>query len=241
MDWKNKIDLPGETWKQYHKSDLSYSNYGRAHRANQILRNSTINFKRLLEVNHGIIYPEIDYTTEIWKPLFEFEGLYEISDKGRIRVIDTENDKRRTGIIFNNEKPLADIRLHKDKKSHQLWVTDLVAKTFLTNPYKLEFSFYKDIFQLSNNSVENIFWTSMPIDPWKLVSRTPDLILYNTYDYLYEFDFEWTEKAYSGRLKFVYYEDAYRVHYFLKRHRFILTCRTREIIHEDAKTNQNYR
>jgi hypothetical protein len=241
MEWKNKIDLPGEAWKRYHLTNLYYSNYGRAHRDGIILRNITINSQRLLEVNHGIKYPEPDYRFECWKPIPDFEGLYEVSDKGRIRVVDNENDRRRNGVIFNNDKPIANIRLYKDKKGRQLWVTDLVAKAFLSNPFMLEYSFYKDIFQLSNNSVENIFWTSMPIDPWKLVSRSPDIILYNTYDYLYEFDFEWPAKEYSGRLKFIYYEEAFKVYRFFETQGFILTCRTREIIHEDAKVNFNNR
>lgn len=236
MEWKNKIDLPGEVWQPYFKSGLFYSNYGRAYKSGQILRNASVNYKKLLEINHGIIYCEIDYTNEIWKAVLDFEGLYEISNKGRIRIIDKFNDRNRTDIIFNNDKPIASISLYKENKSYQYFVCELVARNFLENPYKLEYSSYKDVFQLSNNEVNNIFWTSMPIDPWRLVSIMPDIILYNTFDYLYEFDFEWAEKQHSGRLKFVYFKDAFKVHRLLASKGIILSCRTREQILSDSKT-----
>lgn len=227
MDIENKIDLPGEIWKPYYHTGTFISNYGRAHCENKIKRGA-ITFEKLLSVNHDIHYAPINYDNEIWKPAKGFESLYEASDKGRIKSVSKDNDfKRPEGIIFNNDKgKFANITLYKNNKAHNCSVRTIIAETFLPNPYRLEFALYKDLFQANYNGADNLFWTSMPLEPYHLKSPNSS-IYYNTYEWVYEFDFEWQEKSYAGRLKFIYYADASRAYEFLRKH-MKLSCRNPE-------------
>jgi hypothetical protein len=103
--------------------------------------------------------------------------------------------------------------------------------------YKLEFAIYKDLFHANYNGVDNLFWTSMPIEHYKLKSLA-DSIYYNTYELLYEFDFEWPERNHSGRLKFIYFQEAMRARQFLSKY-LKLSCRNPEINPEQFKRNNS--
>ena len=76
---------------------------------------------------------------EQWKDIKEFEGLYQISNLGRIRSLGF--DIHHKGRIL---KPRLDSRgfyylisLHKDKKLYHKLVHRLVAEAFIPNPKKL--------------------------------------------------------------------------------------------------------
>lgn len=93
---------------------------------------------------------------ENWKDIENYEGLYQISDKGRVR-------NSRSGRILiqkirkKNSNAYHLIVLSKDnvKKCHQ--VHRLVAKAFLPNPNNLPCVNHKDE-NGENNNVENLEW-----------------------------------------------------------------------------------
>lgn len=90
---------------------------------------------------------------EIWKPIKGYEGIYEISNKGRIKSISS-------GLI---RKQLTDkwgynmINLSKEGKKTRFFVHRLVASAFLDNPNKLPQINHKDE-DKTNNCVENLEW-----------------------------------------------------------------------------------
>jgi hypothetical protein len=91
---------------------------------------------------------------EIWKDINGYEGLYQVSNIGRIksfhprykepRILKTH--KRTNGYIF--------ICLHKDKKLFTVDVHRLVAEAFVPNPNADE---YKYVLHLDDNQENNVY------------------------------------------------------------------------------------
>ncbi len=90
---------------------------------------------------------------EIWKPIPNYEGSYEVSNKGRIRSLNK-------GIIL---KPYVQnngyyvIRLHKNGVCVGKTVHRIVASTFIDNPLSLPEVNHKDGIK-TNNDVQNLEW-----------------------------------------------------------------------------------
>lgn len=94
---------------------------------------------------------------EIWKPVVGFEGLYEVSNFGRVRSL-----KRNTtsGKIMTNEvnhKGYCRVTLTKNNKWKHFSVHRLVAEAFIQNPQNKSQINHIDG-NKSNNSVENLEW-----------------------------------------------------------------------------------
>lgn len=106
---------------------------------------------------------------EIWKPVKGYEGLYEVSNLGKVRSLDHICKYRIKGYvitkliegrILNNH--LATIGyyilgLHKDKKSRFVYVHRLVAEAFIENPNGYRYINHKDE-DKTNNRVDNLEW-----------------------------------------------------------------------------------
>ena len=102
---------------------------------------------------------------EIWKPVKEFEGYYEVSNLGRVRSIDkyvnTKGDSKRVrngrvlkGILHNE---YVWVTLSKDNIKSKKRVHRLVAEAFIPNPENLPYVNHKDEVK-SNNCVDNLEW-----------------------------------------------------------------------------------
>lgn len=96
---------------------------------------------------------------EIWKDVVGYEGLYQVSNLGRVRSLGF--DKWHKGKIlncrFDSRGRYLYVSLHKNGNSIRISVHRLVAITFIPNPKKLPCVNHKDE-NMSNNKVENLEW-----------------------------------------------------------------------------------
>jgi DNA-binding XRE family transcriptional regulator len=89
---------------------------------------------------------------EIWKPVKDYEGIYEVSSLGRVRKVVN-------GLILHqsNSGGYRRVSLQKDGKGKSESVHRLVAKAFLPNPDMLPVVNHRDE-DKANNCVENLEW-----------------------------------------------------------------------------------
>lgn len=102
---------------------------------------------------------------EIWKDIKGYEGLYQVSNLGRVRSLIFRNNK----IIKKRKNPLimkfskrsgyynVNLRNNKDRKSFQ--VHRLVAETFIKKEKNKNIVNHKDFNKLNNN-VNNLEWVN---------------------------------------------------------------------------------
>lgn len=86
-------------------------------------------------------------TTEIWKPIKDFEGLYEVSNKGNIRNAETKVVLKQR----KNNRGYCILELYKDFKKKTALVHRLVCEAFLEIPEDL-----KDEKRLQVNHIDGI-------------------------------------------------------------------------------------
>lgn len=92
---------------------------------------------------------------EVWKDIEGFEGLYQVSNMGRVKSL-----KRNKQIIKKTNKDgwgYLHIDLYKDGKGKMYKIHRLVARAFIDNPYNLPQVNHKDE-DKTNNSVDNLEW-----------------------------------------------------------------------------------
>ena len=104
---------------------------------------------------------------EIWKDIAGYEGLYQISNKGRVKslnrlVKDTTRDrvqkiKGRILKYCDNGKGYKLVYLNKNRKRKNYYVHRLVAETFIPNPRQLPEVNHKDL-NKANNKISNLEW-----------------------------------------------------------------------------------
>lgn len=95
---------------------------------------------------------------EIWKDVKDYEGLYQVSNLGRVKSL----NYRRTGkerILKPYGNVYLQVKLHKDGNREQPLVHVLVATAFLDNPDNLPEVNHKNE-NPKNNCVENLEWCS---------------------------------------------------------------------------------
>lgn len=99
---------------------------------------------------------------EVWKDVVDYEGLYQVSSKGRVKLLNRgENEILKiSGIILS----LGDIKGYKyfnaskqGEKTKVTWVHRLVAETFIPNPERKQCVNHIDG-DKNNNAVDNLEW-----------------------------------------------------------------------------------
>ena len=97
---------------------------------------------------------------EIWRDIEGYEGLYQVSNLGRVRSL----NYKRTGKVQNmklgtypNGYKMVDLKKNNKRKAHL--VHRLVAKAFIPNPNQLCEVNHKDE-DKANNTVDNLEWCS---------------------------------------------------------------------------------
>lgn len=98
---------------------------------------------------------------EIWKDIKGYEGLYEVSNMGRVRslnynhtseVKELKGRKNRDGYLY--------VILWKDRKPQRKRVHRLVAEAFISNPEGLPCINHRDEVK-TNNRVDNLEWCTV--------------------------------------------------------------------------------
>ena len=103
---------------------------------------------------------------EVWKNIVGYEGLYQVSNYGRVRSIDRYvnskwgNQYIRKGKILNpgyNKSGHSHVVLCKSGKHQQCYIHRLVAEAFIPNPNDYPIINHKDE-NPANNAVWNLEW-----------------------------------------------------------------------------------
>lgn len=96
--------------------------------------------------------------SEVWKPVVGYEGLYEVSNIGRVRSINFRNSGKAKVMSpsFNTWGYLI-VDLRKNNKRHSYTVHRLVALAFIPNPDNLPEINHKNEIKY-DNTVENLEW-----------------------------------------------------------------------------------
>lgn len=103
-------------------------------------------------------------TIEQWKPIQGYEGLYEVSNKGRVKSLgnggkNQYSNKEIYKVPIKLSNGYLRVNLCKDGKIKSYLVHRLVANAFIPNPDNLEQVNHKDE-NKHNNNVENLCWCS---------------------------------------------------------------------------------
>lgn len=95
---------------------------------------------------------------EIWKDIKGYEGLYQISNLGRVKSLRFNKEMiMKIHIPKNNWYPV--IHLRKNGVSKTIKIHRIVAQTFILNPNNLPIVNHKDE-NKTNNCVDNLEWCS---------------------------------------------------------------------------------
>lgn len=105
---------------------------------------------------------------EIWKDIVGYEGIYQVSNLGRVKsleriVIDKKGSKKIVSEAIKSQHDNGNgymfVGLWKDNKSYNIYVHRLVAIAFIPNPEFKETVNHKD-FNRSNNNIDNLEWAT---------------------------------------------------------------------------------
>ena len=97
---------------------------------------------------------------EVWKPVRNYEGLYEVSNMGRVKSLNYNKTGKERIMKLNKDKDgYLLVNLHKNAKMECCKVHRLVATAFLDNSNNLPEVNHKDENKL-NNCVDNLEWCS---------------------------------------------------------------------------------
>ena len=102
---------------------------------------------------------------EIWKDIEGYEGLYQVSNLGRVKRMrfinkNTNIEKERIKSQKIRKDGYLEVALYKNGKGKYIQVHRLVAKSFIPNPKKLPQVNHIDGIK-TNNIVENLEWVSI--------------------------------------------------------------------------------
>ena len=99
------------------------------------------------------------YTKEVWKDVVGYEGLYQISNTGRVKTIKPRYKDKVILKSLNDTHGYKNIWLYKNKIRKRIKIHRLVAQAFIPNISNKPFVNHIDG-KKSNNSVKNLEWVT---------------------------------------------------------------------------------
>ena len=109
-------------------------------------------------------------TKEIWKDIKGYEGLYQVSNLGRIKSLPKWHRNNKNSGYWSKEIILKygkdkdgylQVMLTKNKNRRQHKIHRLVAQTFIPNPNNYPVVNHKKEFEKQNNEVDNLEWCTV--------------------------------------------------------------------------------
>lgn len=107
---------------------------------------------------------------EIWKDIKDYEGLYQVSNLGRVKRVES-SIIRNDGVIVNIKSKImkvtnseyGQLSLSKNGKNKTHYVSNLVATAFIDNPDNCKYvhNINEDN---TDNRVDNLFWSESKKD-----------------------------------------------------------------------------
>nr|DAQ59816.1 MAG TPA: homing endonuclease [Caudoviricetes sp.] len=94
---------------------------------------------------------------EIWKDIEGYEGLYQVSNLGRVKSLSNLKTKREKILVPIKNKGYFYVRLFRSGKSKRVYVHTLAASAFIPNPYNYTIINHRDE-NGQNNNVDNLEW-----------------------------------------------------------------------------------
>ena len=128
---------------------------------------------------------------EIWKPIPGFEGMYEVSNLGRVKSCKRVRKSKAGSISQVQERMLKpkkdkngylEYALSKDGKLHYFRGHRLVALAFIPNPNHFPVINHKDE-DVTNNQVSNLEWCSISYNTAFSVYKRSQRVLCNGEEY----------------------------------------------------------
>ena len=95
---------------------------------------------------------------EEWRPVVGYEGLYEVSNYGRVKTLFKGVNKIRKPVFTNNPRYFG-VNLYKENVSRLIRIHVLVARAFIPNPANKPVVNHKDA-NRRNNQVSNLEWVT---------------------------------------------------------------------------------
>lgn len=156
------------------------------------------------------------HTMEIWRDIEGYEGVFQVSNEGRIKSVervveDIFNGKKRIRpikerilILYENSNGHLRAELHYNNKRERLLVHQIVAKAFIPNPNNYEIVHHID-HNPQNNVVENLIWMS---DEEHRAMHAVQSLSKKVYQYTLEGELVkiWDSLSDVGRNGFSYYQ-----------------------------------
>ena len=103
------------------------------------------------------MYQKLNVMEESWKDIEGYEGLYQVSNKGRVKSLNYHNTKKEKILKPVNANGYKRVELCKNKTIKRLYVHRLVAQSFIENPNNYSCVNHKDECR-TNNIVSNLEW-----------------------------------------------------------------------------------
>ncbi len=91
------------------------------------------NFKNLKDRFPEYVFTEEDLTNEIWQPIPEWEGIYSVSNMGRVKRVNRKNGERFLASWVNVFGYFLVSLKHKEQRRHYQ-IHQLVGNLFIPNP-----------------------------------------------------------------------------------------------------------
>lgn len=124
-------------------------------------------------VNFYLLVKSVTNSLEIWKPVSDYVGLYDVSNQGRVRSLDriqkrvtakrTHQTIRQRGHLLKahptrQRNPHPVVGLYRDDIRESVLVSNLVAQAFLGPPPDQAMRVYHYNGDVTDNHVENLFY-----------------------------------------------------------------------------------